>query len=71
VEGESCGMQLRSGPNGPFIAAGQIAIGPITAHYYDLELRLKTMDSRGVALHALSLMPPMVYWAQGALALRF
>jgi aminocarboxymuconate-semialdehyde decarboxylase len=28
------------------------------------------MDAAGVAVHALSLMPPMVYWADGALGLR-
>jgi len=52
------------------IAVGQVAIGPITPHYHDLEVRLKTMGSRGVTVHALSLMPPMVYWADGALGLR-
>jgi aminocarboxymuconate-semialdehyde decarboxylase len=49
---------------------GQVPIGPITAHYYDPDVRLKAMDSRGVSVHALSLMPPMVYWADGALGLR-
>ena len=63
-------MKLRSGPKGPLIAVGQVAIGPITPHYHDLEVRLKTMGSRGVTVHALSLMPPMVYWADGALGLR-
>ena len=63
-------MQLRSGPNGPLIALGQVAIGPITPHYHNLEVRLKTMDARSITVHALSLMPPMVYWADGALGLR-
>jgi aminocarboxymuconate-semialdehyde decarboxylase len=63
-------VKLRSGPKGPLIAVGQVAIGPITPHYHDLEVRLKTMGSRGVTVHALSLMPPMVYWADGALGLR-
>ena len=63
-------MQLRSGPNGPLIALGQVAVGPITPHYHNLEVRLKTMDARSVTVHALSLMPPMVYWADGALGLR-
>ena len=61
---------LRSGPIGPLIVVGQVAIGPITAHYNDLNQRLKAMDSRGVTVHALSLMPPMVYWADGALGVR-
>ncbi len=67
AEGEPYGVRLRPGPNGPLIAVGQVAIGPITPHYHDLNLRLKAMDRLGVTVHALSLMPPMVYWADGAL----
>ena len=52
------------------IVAGQVAIGPIIARYHDLGLRLKEMDAQGVAVHALSLMPPMVYWADGELGSR-
>jgi aminocarboxymuconate-semialdehyde decarboxylase len=52
------------------IIAGQVAIGPITAHYHDLGMRLREMDAQRVAVHALSLMPPMVYWADGALGHR-
>jgi aminocarboxymuconate-semialdehyde decarboxylase len=70
AEGEPHGVRLRSGPNGPMIIVGQAAIGPITAHYHDPDLRLKTMDAERVAMHALSLMPPMVYWADGALGVR-
>ena len=70
TEGQSYGVSLRPGPNGPFIVMGQVAIGPITARYHDFSLRLKAMDAQGVAVHALSLMPPMVYWADGSLGLR-
>ena len=70
AEGEPYAVRLRSDPRGPLIVAGQAAIGPISTHYHDLDVRLKTMDARGVAIHALSLMPPMVYWADGALGLR-
>jgi aminocarboxymuconate-semialdehyde decarboxylase len=70
AEGEPHGVRLRPSPNGPFIVVGQIAIGPISAHYHDLDLRLKAMDAQRVAVHALSLMPPMVYWADAALGLR-
>jgi aminocarboxymuconate-semialdehyde decarboxylase len=69
-EGEPHGVRVRSGPNGPMILVGQAAIGPLTAHYHNLELRLKSMDRQRVAVHALSLMPPMVYWADGALGRR-
>jgi aminocarboxymuconate-semialdehyde decarboxylase len=70
TEGEPHGVRLRPGPNGPMIILGQAMIGPLTAHYYDPDLRLKAMDRQGVTLHALSLMPPMVYWGDGALGLR-
>jgi aminocarboxymuconate-semialdehyde decarboxylase len=70
AEGEPHGVGLRRTPNGPFILVGQATIGPITAHYHDLDLRLKAMDAQKVAVHALSLMPPMVYWADGALGVR-
>jgi aminocarboxymuconate-semialdehyde decarboxylase len=69
AEGEPRGVRLLRGPDGPMIQVGQVPIGPITAHYHDLALRLKAMDSQGVAVHALSLMPPMVYWADEASAL--
>lgn len=68
-EGEAHGVRLRSGPDGPMILVGQVSIGPITAHYYDLNLRLKAMDAQRVTVHALSLMPPMVYWADNTLGL--
>jgi aminocarboxymuconate-semialdehyde decarboxylase len=70
AEGEPYGVRLRPSPNGPFILVGQATIGPITAHYHDLDLRLKTMDKQQAGVHALSLMPPMVYWADGALGAR-
>src|SRR5215831_10422682 len=54
AEGEPYGVRLRHGPTGPFIVVGQAAIGPITAHYHDLDLRLRSMDARGVKVHALS-----------------
>ena len=70
AEGEPHGARIRPGPNGPMIVVGQVAIGPITAHYHDLDVRLRAMDKQGVTIHALSLMPPMVYWADNALGLR-
>jgi aminocarboxymuconate-semialdehyde decarboxylase len=69
AEGEPRGVRLIRGPDGPMIQVGPVPIGPITAHYYDLDLRLKAMNAQGVAVHALSLMPPMVYWADEAAAL--
>jgi aminocarboxymuconate-semialdehyde decarboxylase len=70
AQGEPYGVSLRSGVNGPMIVAGQALIGPITAHYHNLDVRLKSMDAQGVTVHALSLNPPMVYWADNALGVR-
>jgi aminocarboxymuconate-semialdehyde decarboxylase len=70
AEGEPYGVRLRSGANGPMIVVGQAVIGPITAHYHNLDLRLKAMDAQRVTVHALSLNPPMVYWADKALGVR-
>jgi len=67
AEGEPYGLRIRPGQNGPLIMISQIPIGPITAPYYDLDRRLKAMDAERVDVHALSLMPPMVHWAQGSL----
>ena len=70
AEGESRGVLLHPTTAGPIIQVGPVPIGPITAHYHDLDLRLKAMDKMRMAVHALSLMPPMVYWADEALAPR-
>ncbi len=70
AEGQPHGLSLRPGHDGPFIMIGQVPVGPITPGYHDLDRRLQAMDSQGVTIHALSLMPPMVYWADAALSLR-
>ena len=70
AEGEPRGVRLLSTSGGPIIQVGPVPIGPITAPYHDLDLRLKEMDKMGVRVHALSLMPPMVYWADETLGPR-
>jgi aminocarboxymuconate-semialdehyde decarboxylase len=70
AEGQAHGVTLRPGPEGPFIMIGPVPIGPITPAYHDLGRRLAAMDRQGVTVHALSLMPPMVYWADADLGLR-
>src|ERR1700726_3626933 len=39
--------------------------GPLSTRFIDLKLRLADMDAQGVAVQALSLTGPMVYWAGG------
>lgn len=70
TDGPAHGLSLRPGPDGPSIMIGQVPIGPITPAYHDLGRRLQAMDGQGVTIHALSLMPPMVYWADADLGLR-
>jgi aminocarboxymuconate-semialdehyde decarboxylase len=68
-DGARHGVGLRRGPDGPVVMVGAIPFGPISPRYHDLDLRLRTMDAQGVTVHALSLMPPMVYWADEALGI--
>jgi aminocarboxymuconate-semialdehyde decarboxylase len=70
TEGAAHGLTLRPGPDGPFIMIGSVPVGPITPGHHDLGRRLRDMDRQGVTMHALSLMPPMVYWADAALGQR-
>ena len=51
-----------SKPDAPFFIIGGNRI-PIDTTYWDLEQRLRRMDTQGVTLHALSLTTPFVYWA--------
>jgi aminocarboxymuconate-semialdehyde decarboxylase len=60
----------RSDPRGPIIAMRESRTLPLDATYWDLDRRRKAMDRVGVAVHALSLTSPMVYWADGDLGSR-
>jgi len=52
---------------GPQFKIGHLMTGPVGPRFVDLETRLAAMDEQGVAVHALSLSQPMVYWAGRAL----
>ncbi|HKW90906.1 MAG TPA: amidohydrolase family protein, partial [Methylomirabilota bacterium] len=43
---------------------------PLEARYWDLPKRVASMNRQGVAVQALSLTAPMVYWAEGELGAR-
>jgi len=60
----------RSDPKGPTIVLKETRTAPLDATYWDLDRRRKAMDRVGVAVHALSLTSPMVYWADGDLGQR-
>ncbi len=60
----------RSDPKGPAVVVGDAAGPPLAATYWDADRRVRAMDRAGVAVHALSLTVPMVYWARGDVARR-
>src|SRR5215467_3779202 len=60
----------RSNPKGPSIIVGGAATAPLSPAYWDLDLRVKTMNRTGVGIQALSLTSPMTYFARGELGRR-
>jgi aminocarboxymuconate-semialdehyde decarboxylase len=67
-EGPAFGVTLdRSDPAGPGIKVGPALGGALRREFYDLGARLKEMNRAKVAVHALSLTFPMVYWASAPL----
>ena len=69
-EGEALGIRVRQGPRGVVFEMRDGVLGPIEPAFTDLDLRLKAMNRQKVAVHALSLTRPMVYWAEGPLGLK-
>ena len=55
---------------GPQFKHGAVMTGPVGPKFVELDARLQAMDEQGVAVHALSLSQPMVYWARDDLARR-
>ena len=68
-EGSSAGAHVtqREGA-GPLLEVGILRAGPLARKFIDLDLRVAEMDHQGVAIQALSLTQPMVYWADRALS---
>jgi aminocarboxymuconate-semialdehyde decarboxylase len=60
----------RSNPKGPVIVMRGARTPPLDVTYWDLDRRRRAMDRHGVAVHALSLTVPMVYFADGELGQR-
>jgi aminocarboxymuconate-semialdehyde decarboxylase len=71
AEGASHGIEWREVPGkGPQFRIGHLTTGPVGSRFVDLDARLAVMDEQGVAVHALSLSQPMVYWAGRSLGER-
>jgi aminocarboxymuconate-semialdehyde decarboxylase len=60
----------RSHPRGPVLVIRGSRTPPLDATYWDVDRRRRVMDRQGVAVHALSLTVPMVYFADGELGQR-
>lgn len=70
-EGASAGARIdRANPAGPAVVIAGVPTPPLSPAYWDLDARLKAMNRTGIAVQALSLTAPMVYFAGGALARR-
>ena len=69
-EGEANGAKIGRNAR-DFITVGIPGLGvTLQPHYTDIASRLIAMDKAGVAMHALSLTQPMVYWAPPEFGLR-
>jgi aminocarboxymuconate-semialdehyde decarboxylase len=64
-EGQRYGTEFRMTAQGFFFKTPVESNGPLPAKFIDLKQRLADMDAQGVAVQALSLTGPMVYWAEG------
>jgi aminocarboxymuconate-semialdehyde decarboxylase len=62
-EGPAYGLEWRETPSGPQFKIREVTTGPAGPNFVDLDARLRAMDEQGVAVHALSLSQPMLYWA--------
>lgn len=64
-EGQRHNSEFHATEQGIFFKTPVESSGPLPAKFIDLKQRLADMDAQGVAVHALSLTGPMVYWAEG------
>jgi aminocarboxymuconate-semialdehyde decarboxylase len=64
-EGQRYNAEFRRTEQGIFFKTPVESNGPLSAKFIDLKQRLADMDAQGVAVQALSLTGPMVYWADG------
>src|ERR1700680_3077658 len=65
TEGQRYNAEFRMTGQGFFFKTPAESSGPLPAKFIDLKQRLSDRDAQGVAVQALSLTGPMVYWADG------
>jgi aminocarboxymuconate-semialdehyde decarboxylase len=68
AEGPRCGGEVGEVEGKPVLKAGAVQAGPLNPRFTNVDARIEAMNEQGVALHAMSLSLPMVYWADAALA---
>jgi len=68
AEGQRFNAEFRMTEQGFFFRTSSESDGPLPTKFIDLKQRLADMDAQGVAVHALSLTDPMVYWADAELS---
>ncbi len=61
--GPAHGLEWRDTDRGPVFKHAWLSTGPVGARFVDLDARIAAMDEQGVAMQALSLSQPMLYWA--------
>lgn len=64
-EGKRFSAEYRTTELGFYFRTLDESDGPLPTKFIDLNQRLADMDAQGVAIQALSLTDPMVYWADG------
>jgi aminocarboxymuconate-semialdehyde decarboxylase len=69
-EGPAHGLEWRETEQGPQFRLRSVMTGPAGPRFIDLDARMQAMDEQGVAMHALSLSQPMVYWAGRELGMK-
>ena len=69
-EGDANGAKIGRNARGNVTASIPNLSVSFQPQYTDIGTRLAAMDKAGVAMHALSLTQPMVYWAPGAFGLK-
>lgn len=69
-EGKRFNAEFRKTDQGFFFKTPSQVSGPLPLKFIDLKDRIADMDLQGVAIQALSLTGPMVYWADGEVSLK-
>lgn len=68
TDGQRFSAEFRMAEEGFFFKTPIQTAGPLPVGFMDIKKRIADMDAQGVAMHALSLSGPMVYWGDNDLS---